>query len=182
MALINRVTQLFRADFHAVLDRIEEPEQVLRQAIRDMEEQLAHAARTLKLKEREQEVAASRRSEFTAKLKELDGELDLCFANDKPELARTLVRRKLTTERLSKRLDSKMADDEKRLAAAKEKLQADQLTLAGLKQKAELFAEQPGDSDSSAFDEGSWATREMTISDDEVDVAFLKERQARAGS
>ena len=47
MALINRVTQLFKADFHAVLDRIEEPEQLLRQSIRDMEDVLLAADRPL---------------------------------------------------------------------------------------------------------------------------------------
>ena len=34
MALIRRVSRLFAADMHAVLDQIEEPDVVLRQAIR----------------------------------------------------------------------------------------------------------------------------------------------------
>ena len=34
MPLINRVSRLFRADLHAVLDRIEEPDVLLRQAAR----------------------------------------------------------------------------------------------------------------------------------------------------
>jgi phage shock protein A len=33
MALINRISRLFKADFHAVLDQIEEPEGLLKQAI-----------------------------------------------------------------------------------------------------------------------------------------------------
>ncbi len=41
MALISRLTQLFQADFHAVLDRLEEPDALLRQAVRDMEDALA---------------------------------------------------------------------------------------------------------------------------------------------
>ena len=41
MALITRVSRLFQADFHAVLDRIEEPDLLLRQAVREMEEELA---------------------------------------------------------------------------------------------------------------------------------------------
>jgi phage shock protein A len=41
MALLNRVSQLFKADFNAVLDQIEEPEQILKQAVRDMEDELA---------------------------------------------------------------------------------------------------------------------------------------------
>ena len=41
MALITRVSRLFQADLHAVLDRIEEPEVLLKQAVREMEEELA---------------------------------------------------------------------------------------------------------------------------------------------
>ena len=40
---INRVSRLFRADFNAVLDQIEEPEQLVRQAIRDMEDDISAA-------------------------------------------------------------------------------------------------------------------------------------------
>jgi phage shock protein A len=36
MALITRVSRLFRADVNAVLDRIEEPASLLRQAVLDM--------------------------------------------------------------------------------------------------------------------------------------------------
>lgn len=36
MILISRFSQLLRADLHAVLDRLEDPEALLRQAIRDM--------------------------------------------------------------------------------------------------------------------------------------------------
>ena len=36
MALINRMSRLFTADIHAVLDRIEEPNVLLKHAIREM--------------------------------------------------------------------------------------------------------------------------------------------------
>ena len=49
MALITRVGRLFRADLHAVLDRVEEPEVLLRQAIREMEEELAEERQRLRL-------------------------------------------------------------------------------------------------------------------------------------
>ena len=41
MPIINRISRLFTADLHAVLDRIEEPEALLKQAIREMEEEAA---------------------------------------------------------------------------------------------------------------------------------------------
>ena len=40
MALVTRLSRLFRADLNAVLDRLEEPEMLLRQAVREMEEEV----------------------------------------------------------------------------------------------------------------------------------------------
>ena len=47
MALITRISRLFKADFHAVLDQIEEPEVLLRQAVREMEDSIAHGDQEL---------------------------------------------------------------------------------------------------------------------------------------
>ena len=60
MALITRLTRLFRADVHAVLDRIEEPDVLLRQAVRDMEEECGRDAQRVALLGREQELLAAR--------------------------------------------------------------------------------------------------------------------------
>jgi len=38
MALMTRITHLFKADMHAIIDSIEEPSSVLKQAIREMED------------------------------------------------------------------------------------------------------------------------------------------------
>ena len=48
MALVSRLTRLFQSDFHAVLDRIEEPDALLRQAVRDMEDALARDEQRVK--------------------------------------------------------------------------------------------------------------------------------------
>ncbi|ETW92791.1 MAG: hypothetical protein ETSY1_42105 [Candidatus Entotheonella factor] len=37
MTLMMRITRLFKADMHGLLDLLEEPEAVLKQAIRDMQ-------------------------------------------------------------------------------------------------------------------------------------------------
>ena len=40
MALIKRVARLFHSDMHAVLDRLEDPESLMKHSIREMEEDL----------------------------------------------------------------------------------------------------------------------------------------------
>src|SRR5690606_30311485 len=97
VALINRMSRLITADFHAVLDRLEEPEALLRQAIREMEEELARNERKVTGLEHEQEGLIARREKLDATLRELDTELDLSFDSGNEALARRLIKRKLET-------------------------------------------------------------------------------------
>jgi len=95
MTLITRIARLFRADLHAVLDRIEEPETLLRQAIREMEEQQAADEQCLHDLDRDTGQLAARQEELGSALAGMEGELDLCFAHGKDDLARALIKRKL---------------------------------------------------------------------------------------
>ena len=184
MALINRVSRLFKADFHAVLDQIEEPEQLLKQAIRDMEDVLATTEQRISLCAHDQEALSIRINELNAALAEIDEQIDLCFDSDKDDLAKNLIRKKLEAERLLKRLNSKHAANEKYLVSQRTVLEENRATLEGLRQKAELFAHRmPKHPDGvSEFDDIAWMAREMTVGDEEVEVAFLREKSARSPS
>ena len=102
MALINRLSRLFRADFHAVLDQIEEPEALLKQAIRDMEDDLANTEQRIKLCAHDQDALSRRKDELENSIAETDAQLDLCFESEKDDLAKGLIRKKLEAERLLK--------------------------------------------------------------------------------
>lgn len=182
MALINRVSRLFRADFHAVLDRIEEPELVLKQAIRDMEEELAAAERHIRSCAQEEEELGRRAAELDDKLSEIDDELDLCFANGKDDLARSLVRRKLEAERLAKRLTAKRTANADALQSASSRMTENRAALESLKQKAEIFARQTPATGAGGIEESGWMGRDLVVSDDEIEVAFLRERASRSAS
>ena len=91
MALITRVSRLFRADVHAVLDRIEEPDLLLRQALREMEDSFASDQQQLKLLQHELVHLENRGKGFEQALKEMDDELDICsypFGSACPETPR----------------------------------------------------------------------------------------------
>jgi len=184
MALINRVSRLFKADFHAVLDQIEEPEQLLKQAIRDMEDDLATTEQRVTLCAHDQEALTVRRSELENTLAEIDEQLDLCFESKKHDLAKNLIRKKLEAGRLLKRLNAKHAANDKYLAEQRTMIDENRSTLESLRQKAELFAQRtpvPGDG-GSEFDDIAWMAREMTVGDDEVEVAYLREKSQRSAS
>ena len=182
MALINRVTRLFKADFHAVLDQIEEPELLLKQAVREMEDDLAETEQRISVFAHDQDALVSRKGEIDSKLAEIDEELDLCFASKKDDLAMGLIRKKLEAERLSKRLGSQHNASGKYLDEQRAMLDENRATLEGLRQKAELFAKRVPVEGKSEFDDIAWMARELRVSDDEVEVAYLREKSARSQS
>jgi phage shock protein A len=183
MALINRISRLVKADFHAVLDQIEEPEQLLKQAIRDMEDDLAETEQRINLCAHDQEALHVRKSELESTIAEIDEQLDLCFESDKEDLAKNLIRKKLEAERLLKRLNTKFDANEKYLEEQRASINENRATLDSLRQKAELFAQRaPAHADSSEFDDIAWMARELNVGDDEVEIAFLREKSSRGAS
>jgi phage shock protein A len=182
MALINRISRLFKADFHAVLDQIEEPEALLKQAIRDMEDDLATTEQRVALCAHDQEALTIRKSELESAIAEIDTQLDLCFESKKNGLAKSLIKKKLEAERILKRLDAKHLSNEKYLDEQRKVIDENHATLESLRQKAELFSQRaPAHTSSdSEFDDISWLARETSVSDDEVEIAYLREKSARS--
>ena len=181
MALINRVSRLFKADMHAVLDRIEEPEQMLKQAVRDMENELSELERHLAQQRREQSMLDTHKRELQERIEKTDRELDLCFENDKPDLARGLVRQKLEAERLIAHLDSRLGSLSDELVHGEANLEKQRTTLESTRQKAEVFA---GHREASADDDLALSEpyREFAVTDAEIDIAMLREAQRRGES
>ena len=179
MALINRVTRLFKADFHAVLDQIEEPEQLLRQAIRDMEDELQAAERDIAACEQEQVRLKARVQQVRASVSDVDSELDLCFDMDDDKLAKGLVRKKLETGKLLASLESKLEENEAFVLSRKKQAAENGTALESLRQKAEVLAHR---SRGPAADDGAWLSRELSVNEDEVEIAFLREKAQRSAS
>lgn len=177
MALITRVTRLFRADLHAVLDRVEEPDILLRQAIREMEEDLARDEQTRRRHEREREQLAKKESEFEELYAALDEQLDLCFAADKEDLVRSLIRRKLEAERSLQLLVRRRERLTVQLDQLARRLEDNRSRYESMRQKADLFDERSREADTL----DAWPGVDVRVRDEDVEVALLKERQRRAG-
>ncbi len=178
MALITRVSRLFRADMHAVLDRIEEPDVLLRQAVREMEEDLAGDEQRIKFLNHEFGQLTARQDDLGQSLAEIEQELDVCFDSGKDDLARTLIRRKLEAQRFLRFLARKRETLEETLSGLKAKLQENRARLESMRQKAELLATE----DSVEHCWGNWGEPDMRVRDEDVEVAFLREQQKRRSS
>ena len=178
MALITRLSRLFHADVNAVLDQLEEPEILLKQAIREMEESLNHDERQLKLLDLELQQHRQKQQELTQTLTNLEQQIALCFKSGKDELAKVLIRRKLEVEQYQTVLTRKIAKTEETISQLKSQLQEQQSQLSSMKQKAEIFGQTNADNSTNS----SWDSHSFSIQDEDVEVAFLHEQQKWSAS
>jgi phage shock protein A len=173
MALVTRLTRLFQADFHAVLDRIEEPDLQLRQAVREMQFALEQDQQRQKLLQHEAGQLDKAAAATGQKLQALDEELDICLTLQKDDLARDLVRRKLGAEQQLQRGQERATAIELQLQALGRQIDEQTQQLTAIKQKLELLVsaeESPFDASLTAGD---------AIRNEEVEIALLREKQRR---
>lgn len=180
MALLTRLSRLFQADLHAVLDQLEEPEALLRQSVREMEDALAADERLLKRLGEDRGRAARQHADCGLTLERLELELATCFAANETELARRLVRRKLEQTKLAASLLRVEEDCAKRAQALAVRLEDNRARLANLRHKLDVLVSQ-------AAEAGRGETRcesgpDLAVAEDEVEAAFLREQAARKPS
>jgi hypothetical protein len=149
-----------------------------------MEDDTAKTERRVAACAHDHDAMLTRMRELENAIAEIDGQLDLCFESGKDDLARNQIRKKLETERLLKYLSANHTTNEKYHNEQRALLESNQATLEGLRQKADLFAQRkssPADAHSQ-FDANTWTTREISVDDDDIEIAFLREQSARKAS
>ena len=140
MALINRMSRLFTADVHAVLDRIEEPDVLLKHAVREMEEELARGEQRVRSSSTSTSARRAAAQGRGACLSELGEQLDVCFDNGNDELARKVIKRRLETERLERHVAERRATSRQGARRARARpLEEQREQLDVMRQKAELL-------------------------------------------
>jgi phage shock protein A len=169
---------LFRADLHAVLDRIEEPDVVLRQAVRDMEDELAADTRRHNLLRHELQQLGNQHRDIEQGIARNVEELSVCLEADNDDLARATLRRRLEAEQLLQinvRRQQQLSQQCDLLAA---RLQKNRTRLQDMQQKLELLVRVEAEKTHDTYHN----TPEFYVRDEDVEVALLREKQKRRQS
>ena len=176
MALVTRLSRLFQADFHAVLDRIEEPDLQLKQAVREMQFALDQDQQRLKLLRHEAEQLDKAAANGKAAIDSFDEELDICLAAKKDDLARDLVRRKLAAEKQLQAVTAQIDTVASQIAALGKQIDEQEQQVTSMKQKLELLV-----SEEERFSPGD-SHHADAVRNEEVEIALLREKERRAKS
>jgi len=191
MALITRLSRLLRADLHALLDRLEEPDILLAQALREMEDAVAADDRALAALRRQHTRTRERRDALARQGAGDVEQLEVCLDAGQDDLARALLRRGLERERLDARLERTARELDGRIEGLAATLTERRRRLEQLRAEAALLARSgptgagpgeplPGGQGASA----TWldpAAEEMApVRDADVEVALLAAKRRRS--
>lgn len=183
MLIINRLKRLLRADVHAVLDLIEEPEATLKQAIREMEEALDQKRVQVNKTQTTIDGLRSGAAELDEELAAAADDLQLCLREGAEELGRKTVARKLALQKRKRLLEQRLEELEKVREELSRELDFQQGQLESIQEKARIFT--PGKPEDSPFvaaeailqkAESSTVRREPTVSDEEVELEWMRIR------
>ena len=172
MTVINRVARLFKADLHGLLDTIEEPELLLKQAIREMEaEQVALQLQADGLRQKQERLQECLQS-TSMELKELASGLALCLQQGNDDLARALLRKQLHQQRCVVEYEAHLRACQKQLMETRENMARQQVELERIQLQA--TACEPASDRASV----RAAAESCVITDADVEVALLKAKAA----
>ena len=180
MALITRIARLFRADLHNILDCLEDPEAVLKQAVREMESEIAQDEQTERQLRKGAEAFKREEAERTRELARVEEQITVAFRAGEEGLVRTFLKKKLI---LNKR-------GEQGEAEAKKLADAIETVRSGLSEKRRRMLEVQ---EKAKLHEAARVERErlrelrvfsknpsgVVVTDEEVEIAFLQAKEER---
>ena len=176
MSIVNRIGRLFKADMHSILDSIEDPQSMLSQALRDMQDCIAHDEARLREITAQRTDAEKKAGEIANVRKDAEAKIELCIKGGNDTLARSVIRKKLECTRFEEALKQRataLSQEQQNVATL---LQKRREKFEELKEKAALFRSMPV---ADAADEPGASNR---ITESDVEIALLAERERIFGS
>ena len=178
MAIFTRLSRLFKADFHAVIDQLEEPLMLLKQSVREMEIALQQDQARLKTLQQQQSQIIDRVREQEERITQINEELNVCFQAENETLARVLIKRKLESQQLHKLFANKQKSLAQQMAEIQQRIDERQPRLEAMQQKLQVFAEEASQNNA----EQLWTSSHVSVTDADIEVALLREKQQRSQS
>lgn len=182
MTLLARFSRLVHADIHAVLDSLEEPEVLLRQAIREMEVSIAQSQEeslrlSIQIDQNKLDI-----NQLSEQIKAYNSEIDVCFEAGDERLSKAILRKKLEASRMHDYLITQLEESEIRYQRQSAWLETSHEQLDSLRRKAELLDTSQHSTEGSTSPNKPTVKNDLnrwTVSNEDVDIAFLHEKARR---
>lgn len=172
MSISSRIATLLKADIHALLDSVEDPQAMLKQAIRQMEDEVTTEEQEINRREEEKKRLMLIVSELARTLHEIEPKLDLCFDANDERLAKSLLKKRMETEIRKKAIEKQLVATEAEIEKLIFALRYKKDRLQGILDKAALYC--------AAACEGPEEQVLEYVSDEALEIVYLEEKKKRS--
>lgn len=177
MSISKRIIRLVKSDIHEILDCLEDPQAILSQAIRDMEDEIRNTQARLKSLESEEQKIATFISRLESSHAEAVAQISSCFDAENEVLVKTFIRKRLELEKRRKQLLETQSGIKKEVGEYQARLKEQEEKVTSIKEKQDLFTNFEKQSSASPAYEEKWA-----VSEEQVELAILEERRKRSAT
>ncbi|MEW6267076.1 MAG: PspA/IM30 family protein [Thermodesulfobacteriota bacterium] len=182
MRLMQRLVWVLRADLHGALDQLEDKTLLLKQYMREMEEELwRKEARLGQLASARDNIRReiSRRTQEAGRLEE---NLNLVLAQDKDDLARRLIRKLRALKSHLEELERQGADLEAEVSALRDQWSEQRLKLDEIKfRAADYLRRSQRPRWETLATEAAWPGGQGTLDEEEVEIELLRRKESVLG-
>lgn len=179
MSLLHRITRLLKADIHGILDAIEEPDIMLKQAIREMQEEIDNSETQIKTLAKQLDGLSERKQDLLLMLDEIDMQIGLCFADNNDLLAKAALRKKMETEAVLQLIGSHQKSLLEEKSALATELAGRRCKLKSVIDRLTLLTGQNAEDWQTGIGLNGGSAGCETVTQEDVELAFLKEKQKR---
>jgi len=177
MTLISRISRLFKADIHGLLDSIEEPQTLLKQAVREMQEAIDNNEYEQKRITKRIEQHNAHYDQVNQITKDLENKIDLCFRQNNADLARSFIRKRLETAERAEYIESELSSLKRQLEETTVQIAHRKEKLAAVMDKMNVLLDaNPRNSIASQ----GMASHNYCVSDVDVEIEYMAETQRRS--
>ncbi len=179
MGVFSRIFRLCKADLHGVMDQLEDKSLLLKQYLREMEENLKHKEDRLEQIEGNCRQIRRELVQREQESRKLEQDLELAVRKDKDEIARMLIRKRRTLDGGSGQLQRQLEMLMEEKSRIDETLQQQRLQYDELKIKTAAFCRQAEQKQYEAPDANLGAAFAWQApSDEEIELELLQRKEA----
>ncbi len=173
MGLLTRMTTLFKADAHGVVDSIEDRSLLLKQHLREAETELVGKRARLEAVAAEEKQSRETSKHLATEMKRLEEDVSLAIDGDKEELARFAIKKLLGLKRRAEQVERRGKQLREECAEVEKELERQEEELTELRVRVKAFLAR-----AHAGEEG-FRFIERAVEDEEIEIELLRRRQGR---
>ncbi|MDM8525625.1 PspA/IM30 family protein [Desulfococcaceae bacterium HSG8] len=182
MAIFTRFVRLCKADIHGVMDQAEDKGLMLKQCLREMEEEIARKEATLRNLATSRDCIQKESEKYTRGIENLEKDLKTAMEKDRDDISRFLIRKlkPMTRHRdeLGRHLESVNSEIEQFLELAEEQRQQyDSVKLRA----AEYFHRTERETWKKTLPDAAYCTFSSQVSEAEIELELLRRKEQMKG-